>query len=167
MEVYSALVRYLKEHGFIRREPFDIAHDTTASLEDLDSDKIKNFIHLAKAKRSFPLPVDTAPQKLLSKLNLTDDEGRLSNAAVLLFGKNPQKFFISSEIKCAQFYGTEVEKPMLSYQIFKGDVFQLVNDACSFVMSHVDNWTGTREKGPTASVETRPELPLMRSRKPL
>jgi predicted HTH transcriptional regulator len=159
-EVYSALVRYLMENGFVRREPFDIAHDTAAELNDLDFDKIKNFIHLAKAKRNFPLPVDSAPQEILRKLNLVDKENRLSNAAILLFGKEPQRFFITSEIKCAQFYGFEVEKPMLSYQIFKGDVFQLVNDACSFVMSHVDNWTGTRENGPTASVETRPELPF-------
>ena len=158
--MYSALVRYLKENGFIRKEPFDIAHDTSATLDDLDFDKIRNFVHLANVKRSFPLPVDTAPQEILTKLNLADSVGQLSNAAMLLFGKNPQKFFISSEIKCAQFYGTEVEKPMLSYQIFKGDVFQIVNDTCSFVMSHVDNWTGTRKNGPTAAVETRPELPF-------
>lgn len=158
--VYAALVRFLTEKEFIHFQPFDISHDTDATIEDLDEDRIKNFIHMARAKRNFPLAENTKPTTLLKHLDLVDESEQLTNAAILLFGKKPQKYFISSEVKCAQFYGTRTEKPMLSYQIFKGDVFQLVDDATSFVMSHVDNWTGTRATGETASIDTHPELPM-------
>lgn len=30
------------------------------------------------------------------------------------------RFLISSEIKCAHFHGTEVAKPIPSYQVYKG-----------------------------------------------
>jgi predicted HTH transcriptional regulator len=59
-----------------------------------------------------------------------------------------------------QFYGNVVEKPMPSYQIYRGDVFELVNQATSFVMSRIDNWVGTRSQGDNAEVPTRPELPI-------
>ena len=88
-----------------------------------------------------------------------DDNGRIANSAALLFGKKPQKFFISSEIKCMQFFADRVSKPMADYQVYRGDVFELVDQAARFVMTHIKNWVGTRETGNTAQVPTKFELP--------
>lgn len=158
--VYASLVRYLEEKEYIRWQPFDASCDNDATLDDLDEDKMRNFIQMARSKRNFPLSVETPPLSLLAHLDLMDDKGRLANAAVLLFGKKPQKFFITSEVKCVQFYGDVVEKPMPAYQIYRGDVFELVDQATSFVMSRINNWVGTRAEGSKADVPTRPELPL-------
>ena len=158
--VYASLVRYLEEKEFIRWKPFDASCDNGATLDDLDEDKMRNFIYMARSKRNFPLPVETSPAALLAHLDLIDDNGRIANAALLLFGKKPQKYFITSEVKCVQFYGDAVEKPMPAYQIYRGDVFELVDQATSFVMSRIDNWTGTREEGDNAAVPTHPELPI-------
>ena len=49
---------------------------------------------------------------------------------------------------------------MPAYQIYRGDVFELVDQATSFVMSRIDNWVGTRTKGESASIPTHPELPI-------
>ena len=59
-----------------------------------------------------------------------------------------------------QFYGNVVEKPMPAYQIYRGDVFELVDQATSFVMSRINNWVGTRAEGEKADIPTRPELPI-------
>ena len=158
--VYASLVRYLEEKEYIRWKPFDASFDNGATLDDLDESKMRNFIHMARAKRNFPLPVETSPAVLLTHLDLMDDNGKIANAALLLFGKKPQKYFITSEIKCAQFYGNVVEKPMPAYQIYRGDVFELVDQATSFVMSRVNNWVGTREGRENAAVPTHPELPM-------
>lgn len=48
---------------------------------------------------------------MLTHLNLLH-KGRPTNAAMLLFGKSLQRFLLSSEIKCAHFYGTQVTKPI-------------------------------------------------------
>lgn len=116
--VYASLIRYLEEKEYIRWRPFDASYDNGATLKDLDEAKISNFIHMARSKRSFPLPINTAPEALLTHLDLIDENGRLANAALLLFGKKPQKYFIASEVKCVQFYGNVVEKPIPSYQIY-------------------------------------------------
>ncbi|MDE5610430.1 MAG: DUF4062 domain-containing protein [Odoribacter sp.] len=158
--VYASLVRYLEEKEFIRWRPFDASFDNGATIADLDEDKIRSFIQVARSKRNFPLMVDTPMKELLVHLDLIDENERIANAAILLFGKKPQKYFIPSEVKCVQFYGDVVRKPMPAYQIYRGDVFELVDQATAFVMSRVDNWVGTRDKGDTASVPTHPELPI-------
>lgn len=95
--VYASLIRYLEEKEYIRWQPFDASFDNGATLKDLDVYKMRNFIHMARSKRNFPLPVETSPEVLLTHLDLIDENGRLANAAILLFGKKPQKYFITSE----------------------------------------------------------------------
>lgn len=158
--VYASLIRYLEEKEYIRWRPFDASFDNGASIEDLDEDKIRSFIQVARSKRNFPLTVDTPIKELLVHLDLIDDNENVANAAILLFGKKPQKYFIPSEVKCVQFYGDVVRKPMPAYQIYRGDVFELVDQAIAFVMSRVNNWVGTRDNGKTASIPTHPELPI-------
>ena len=157
--VYASLVRYLEEKEYIRWQPFDAAFDTNATLDDLDEDKIHDFIDLARKRRGFPLAVDSSPKKLLTHLSLMDDKGRISNSAVLLFGKRPQRFFITSEVKCVQFFGNVVEKPLPAYQICRGTLFEMIDQATAFVMDRVDLAVGTRAEGNTASVPTDYELP--------
>ncbi|OQX74624.1 MAG: transcriptional regulator, partial [Bacteroidetes bacterium 4484_276] len=91
------------------------------------------------------MPETTKPETVLAHLNLVEDN-RINNAAILLFGKNPQRFFITSEIRCASFYGFEVEKPIASYKVFKGDVFELVDQAVEFVLSKLDYRIETRKE---------------------
>ena len=154
--VYASLVNYLKEKEIIRTGPFDAAMNEKATLEDLDNDKIREFVHIANAKRAFPLSVDSSPETILTHLNLMGS-GKVSNAAILLFGKLPQRFFISSEVKCAHFHGFDVVKPIPAYQVYKGDVFQLVNQAVDFVLSKIDVSVGTRDESTQVPIEY--ELP--------
>jgi len=142
--VYASLIKYLEEKEIIRTSPFDVSICTEASLADIDPDKIKGFLGLARAKRNLPLPADASLETVLTHLNLIRGE-KVSNAALLLFGKHPQRFFLTSEIKCAHFHGKEIVKPIPAYQVYKGDVFQLVDQAVDFVLSKIDVSVGTRE----------------------
>ncbi len=148
--IYSALVEYLIAKERIRTVPFDAAHCISAALEDLDADRIITFVRTARRIRQFPLSDDVSPEKLLKHLDLLND-GRPTNAAILLFGKSPQKFLMSSEIKCAHFYGTEVEKPISSLQVYRGTVFDLVDQAVDFVLSKINRSIGTRSESARAT----------------
>ncbi|UUX93144.1 ATP-binding protein [Methanoplanus endosymbiosus] len=154
--VYAALVDYLADKQLIRSGPFDASPCMKADISDLDSERIEWFIRTARSGRHFPLSGDVSVSELLKHLNLMDGD-YLTNAAVLLFGKKPQRFLISSEIKCARFHGTEVRKPIPSYQVYKGTVFELVDQAVDFVLSKIDLYVGTRENGSQAPV--RYEIP--------
>jgi predicted HTH transcriptional regulator len=154
--VYASLVRILEERELIRFGPFDASFCRNATLDDLDSDRINRFLVLARRGRNFPLPDVTPPHEVLEHLNLLD-KGRPTNAAILLFGRRPQRFLITSEVKCAHFHGFEVEKPIPSYQVYKGTVFDLVDQAKDFVLSKIDLWVGTRAE--STQVPTKYEIP--------
>jgi len=61
----------------------------------------------------------------------------LTILTALLFGKNPQRFLPTSEVKRLHFHGTEIRKPIPSDQIYKGTVFDLVDRAVDFVRSKI------------------------------
>ncbi len=149
--VYAALVQYLEAREYLRFGPFDAAECSGATMDDLDSEAMFRFIRSARRARRFPLPEETPPPDLLRHLNLLN-RGRLTNAAVLLFGKTPQRFLISSEVKCAHFHGTELAKPIPSYQVYKGTVFELVDQAVDFVLSKIALSVGTRAESVQAPV---------------
>ena len=149
--VYAALVKYLEDCELIRNSPFDAAPCRNATIANLDEQRMAWFLREAHRARNFPLSEQASPEELLTHLNLLDKD-RPTNAAILLFGKEPQRFLISSEIKCARFHGTEVAKPIPSYQVYKGTVFDMVDQAVDFVMSKLDLRVGTRQQGPQAPV---------------
>ena len=149
--VYAALVQYLESKELLRFGPFDAAPCSGATLDDLDVEGMYRFIRIARRARKFPLPAETPPEDLLRHLNLLN-KGRLTNAAMLLFGKAPQRFLISSEIKCAHFHGTAIAKPIPSYQVYKGTVFALVDQAVGFVLDRIALSVGTRAQSVQAPV---------------
>jgi predicted HTH transcriptional regulator len=144
--VYASLVDYLETKELLRTGPFDAAVCRNAVINDLSAEKIRAFVRSARHERGFPLKEDTAIREILEHLNLLREDGKPTNAAILLFGKKPQRFLISSEIKCAHFHGTDVAKPIPSYQIYKGTAFELTDQALDFVLSKIDLAVGTRAK---------------------
>lgn len=150
--LYSALVDYLFGRGLLRSGPFDASVCDGATLDDLDEGKLKSFLHTARNVRKLPLSADATVDDLLEHLSLKRDGG-LTNAAVLLFGKAPQRFFISSEVRCAHFHGAEVTKPIPSYQVYRGTVFELVDQAVDFVMARVSLTVGTRAESSRVPAE--------------
>ncbi len=149
--LYTALVEYLDRKDLVRSEPFDTAPCLKTSLDDLDPEQMRRFIRIARGAREFPLPEGTSTKELLGHLNLLND-GRPTNAAVLAFGKAPQQFLISSGVKCAHFHGTEVAKPIPSYQVYEGTAFQLIDQAVDFVLSKIALSVGTRAESTQAPV---------------
>ena len=162
--VYAALVQLLVERGLVRSGPFDAAPSMQATLDELDPERMAWFIREARRARGFALAEGATPHELLTHLNLLETghtqghaNGRPTNAAVLLFARQPQRFVLASELKCAHFHGIEVAKPIPSYQVYKGSVFALVDQAVDFVMSKITLRVGTRAAGPQA--EVRYEIP--------
>jgi len=157
--LYAALVQWLDDHQLIRSSPFDASPCPNASLADLDDNRIAWFIERARQVRGFPLPPNASASELLTHLNLLA-HGQPVHAAVLLFGRQPQRFLLSSELKAAHFHGTAIAKPIPSYQVFKGTVFELVDQAVDFVLARLSFSVGTRAASTQApaAYEIPPEV---------
>ena len=155
--LYAALVEYMEAAELIRLGPFDAAACPNAALTDLDSERMARFVRSVRQGRGLSLPEGANPNELLEDLKLLHN-GRPTNAAVLLFGKTPQRFLMSSEIKCAHFHGTEVYKPIPSYHVYKGTAFELIDQAVDFVLGKVALSVGTRAQSVQAPVSY--EIPM-------
>jgi len=153
-QLYDSLVEYLERKGKLRTIPFDEAACPGASLADISTAKLQWFVERARRERNFPLSENAPTDKVLAHLNLlTNDQP--THSAILLFGTNPQRFrpLNIAETKCAHFHGTTVQKPIPSYQIYKGTLFDQVDQAVDFVMAKIARAVGTRAVGPSAPVE--------------
>ena len=157
--VYAALVQYMLHSGLLHQGPFDASIHPTARISDLDPEKIRWFVGMAREKRQFPIQYSEENiHRILQSLHLIDEKDGVTNAALLLFAKDVQRWFISATIKCVQFYGTKVGKPLLSQQLYSGSVFEVVDQAVSFVLSRIDSRVGERTQ--SAQVDIEYELPV-------
>lgn len=150
-EVYASLVDHLDRMGALRVPPFDTAACDSATLKELSRKRIDWFLDTARRERGFPLKAGTASHALLTHLNLSAD-AHPTNAAMLLFGGNPQKYHRSAETKCMHCHGTEYRRPFASLQVYGGDLFEQADQARDFVLSKIDRAIGTRAKSNSAPV---------------
>lgn len=151
-ELYASLVEYLATTGALQTLPFDATPCPSATLNDISEDKLKWFLRQAREERNFPLVESSTVTQTLEHLNLLDS-GRPKYAALVLFGKKPQKFVPVAEIKCLYFHGTEVQKPIPSYQLFKDTAFDQVDQAVDFVLSKLDRKVIPRKNTPASKIE--------------
>jgi ATP-dependent DNA helicase RecG len=150
-EVYSSLVDHLDRLGALRIPPFDTSACDGATLENLSRKRIDWFLQAARRERGFPLKVKTTTQALLTHLSLLAD-GTPTNAAVLLFGANPQRFHRPAETKCVHCHGTVYRRPFASQQNYSGDLFEQADQASDFVLAKINRAVGTRAESLRAPV---------------
>lgn len=132
-------------------KPFYITKAKGVSIKDLSEDRIKWFVKQAKLERDFLFSSKDNINNFIEELALADNN-KLLNAALMLFGENPQKYCPAAIIKCSHYYGIEVSRPIPNQKIFEGDLFQQVDDAVDFVMSKLNRTVGERNEGALAEV---------------
>lgn len=150
--LYASLIDYMEQQRIISTDPFDAAVHPEASMADIDSDKVSWFLKKAREERNYPLSENTPVVDALRHLNLLHRD-RLKNSALLLFAKQLQHFFIQAETKCLHYHGTTVAKPIPSYQIVKGTVFDQVDSAVDFVLSKLNRSVTPQNNSPASAVE--------------
>jgi len=128
---YERLI--LEEHK--ERLQFDKQICKRATLKDLDKEKMRWFLRTAREERNYDVDPKISTKEALEKLNLLQNK-KLLNTAVLLFGKNPQRFFLQAKIRCARFKGTE-GLDFIDMKILEGTLPQLRERAMKSIMEHI------------------------------
>lgn len=96
-----------------------------ASLNDIDEMAVKTFVAKAiKSGRLIEGAEDEPIDSLFEKLDLIAADGKLKAAAILLFGKNPKKFFGSSYFKIGRFGSSDDD--LKFHDVVEGNVFEMV-----------------------------------------
>jgi len=107
-----------------------------ASSEDIDEEKVKWFSREGKRQHRLKIAGDASIADMAMHLNLMHN-GKMDNSAVLLFGKDPQKFFMQSEVKCIALPTTEFVKPYTTYQAYEGNLFEQVDKSTAFILENI------------------------------
>jgi len=149
-EVYASFVETLEDRGALRTAPFDDSVCDGATLKDIDKAAVEDFVETAEAKGRLTLRGSRAPKAVLQNFKLLRDD-KPTNAAVLLFGKDPRRFFNNIQVHCFHFLGTVKRKPIASQQPYEGRVFEVIDQAVEFVLGKLNRPVGTRAKSTQAS----------------
>ena len=103
----------------------DVYHDT-ATIDCIDPKAIAYFIRQSiAAKRLTPGSIGDTPQEVLENLRLISDDGKLKYAAILLFAKDPLRYFTGVQFKIGRF-GTD-EADLRSQNIVEGNILQMAD----------------------------------------
>jgi len=115
---------------------FDAEVCKRASLADIDVSKVRHFLTFARQERGLDIKERGSLKDILMRLNLLRS-GKPTKGAVLLFGKDPAKFFEQSEVKCIRFKGSDVVGEMIDMKTINGDAVRIVREAEKFIYDHI------------------------------
>ena len=103
----------------------DISNDR-ASVDDMDRKAIDYFLRKGIEAQRIPEDQREASTKdILDSLGLIDNDGLLKNAAILLFGKNPLRFFPSIAFKIGRFGKNEAD--LMFQDVIEGNIIQMAD----------------------------------------
>ncbi|MBI3316767.1 MAG: putative DNA binding domain-containing protein [Candidatus Omnitrophica bacterium] len=108
-----------------------------AKIADISGEQIIAFVKKAKQEGRLDLNPNAPVLDMLKRLKLTTKDKKITNAAVLLFGKDPQKFFLHSELKAVRFRGYDVSGEMIDFKTIGTDAITLLEKGESFIFDHI------------------------------
>ena len=104
-----------------------------ATLEHIDDEAVTYFVRKGiKAGRLPENAADDSMENILRNLDLMDEDGGLRNAAILLFGKRPSRFFACVEFKIGRF---RTDSDLRNQDMITGNLIQMADK----VMEVLDN----------------------------
>ena len=81
---------------FLRGTNWDSIINEDAKFNEIDEETVKMFIRMGKVKGRLRVFDENADIKTLFKHLKLSNKGKLTNAAIILFGKDPQKYFLNA-----------------------------------------------------------------------
>ena len=101
---------------------WDDIPEQRASVDDIDETTVKQFLKDARIAKRINVEDDINLPDLLEKLRLFED-GLLKRAAIVLFGKDPGKFYPSMAVKIGRF--GESDADLKFHEVIEGNLIQL------------------------------------------
>lgn len=97
-----------------------------AKMKEIDERAIRYFLrHAIESGRMPEDAKDMSPRELLEGLGLVTDDGMLKNAAILLFGRYPERRFPSAHFKIGRFGDDETD--LMFQDMIEGNILQMAD----------------------------------------
>jgi len=107
---------------------WDDAIEKRASFDDIDEESFRRYLTMAKEKERLPGIDGMSTREIFEKLRLTE-RGELKRAAIILFGKDPGKFYPSAFVKIGRFGKNDAD---IRFQdVEEGNIIVLLREVLS------------------------------------
>lgn len=114
----------LKKSG----KTWDDVIEPRATFEDIDKNTFSAFIKMSEEKGRMPETAGLTIEQAFDKLLLTEN-GQLKRAALVLFGKNPERFYPNTFVKVGYFKGNDI----LFHDVVEGNLFTLLREVSNLL----------------------------------
>jgi len=106
---------------FLKKANWDSLINEEAEFDEIDKETVKMFIRMANKKERLTVFDENTDTKTIFEHLKLSDKGRLTNAAILLFGKDPQKYFLNAMLRIIRLKNeiTPVGDRMIDGNLFK------------------------------------------------
>jgi len=106
-----------------------------ATFDDIDEETVARFVVRATEYNRLPMGINSKNIKqLFQNLKLLTREGELTRAAILLFGKEPTRFFSCATFKIGRFRGTDPTDLIIQDKV-EGNLFTMFEQVIDFLKS--------------------------------
>lgn len=106
-----------------------------ATYDDIDTETVSRFVTRATEYNRLPSGIDSKNiRQLFQNLKLLTKEGELTRAAILLFGKEPTRFFSCATFKIGRFRGTDPTDLIIQDKV-EGNLFTMFEQVIDFLKS--------------------------------
>ena len=115
-------------------QSWDDTTNDSAKLDDIDRNAIDYFLRRAiNAQRIAPSLNGEDTHNVLHNLRLLSEDGHLKNAAILLFGKEPLRFFPGVEFHIGRFGMNEAD--LIFQDVVEGNILQMADKVVALLRS--------------------------------
>lgn len=104
---------------------WDDVIEERASIDDIDESSLAQFIKDSEEKGRMPEAKGLNTMQILDKLHLTEN-GKLKRAAIILFGKDPNRFYPSVQVKIGRF--GEDSADLKFHEVIEGNLIHMLKE---------------------------------------
>ena len=129
-----------------------------ATIDDIDLDFVSEYCH----KIGFDKDADTYLRTNKGYITTVNGVEKVSGAAILLFGKDPQKFFQRARIRIVRYSGDEErfgrEMNVIKDVWFEGRILEMTQKAIDFVETQIKEYTYLGEDARFVTIPQYPQF---------
>ena len=111
---------------------WDSLPEPSSTLNDIDASTLEKFVLEVSKDNRLPIEPNLLPEELLEKLRLTEN-GVIKKAAIVLFGKDPEKFYPNTALKIGRFGQSEAD--LKYHEVVSGNLIQVLQNTISLLNS--------------------------------
>lgn len=104
-------------------QTWDDMIELRATFEDIDENTFSAFLKMSEEKGRMPETLGLTIPQIFDKLLLTEN-GQLKRAAIILFGKNPAKFYPNTFVKIGRFRDNDI----LFHDVIEGNLITILRE---------------------------------------